>query len=240
MAQRGNSYPESPHLACLGATRGGLPREGVGSRGNSGAASTIRPGRRGQAAGRGRRDLHCACRGAAVGGLRSHDGFARDVCIDPRGSRSRFRWSGKEKTGRCASTARCRRLRPRTPARASTGWRRPRQARRRLPRGRQPQPAARHRMSPRRQSSRPKCVLRSRAFDGMAAAAEDHWLWQSIFAPAEIHVPVQAPHAAPGEAMLRVRLVANSSRPSILTTTSSSRSTAPRLQTKSGMASALV
>ena len=50
-------------------------------------------------------------------------------------------------------------------------------------------------------------------YDGMAAAAEDHWLWQSIFAPAEIHVPVQAPHAAPGEAMLRVRLVANSSAP---------------------------
>jgi hypothetical protein len=50
-------------------------------------------------------------------------------------------------------------------------------------------------------------------YDGMAAAAEDHWLWQSIFAPAEIHVPIQAPHAAAGEAILRVRLVANSSAP---------------------------
>ena len=50
-------------------------------------------------------------------------------------------------------------------------------------------------------------------YDGMAAAAEDHWLWQSIFAPAEIQAPVQAPHAAAGEAMLRVRLVANSSAP---------------------------
>ena len=50
-------------------------------------------------------------------------------------------------------------------------------------------------------------------YDGMAAAGEDHWLWQSIFAPAEIQAPVQAPHAAAGEATLRVRLVANSSAP---------------------------
>ena len=50
-------------------------------------------------------------------------------------------------------------------------------------------------------------------YDGMAAAAEDHWLWQSIFAPAEIQASVQAPHAAAGEATLRVRLVANSSAP---------------------------
>jgi hypothetical protein len=50
-------------------------------------------------------------------------------------------------------------------------------------------------------------------YDGMAAAGEDRWLWQSIFAPVEIQVPVQAPHAAAGEAMLRVRLVANSSAP---------------------------
>ena len=34
-----------------------------------------------------------------------------------------------------------------------------------------------------------------------------------IFAPAEIQVPVQAPHAAAGEATLRARLVANSSAP---------------------------
>ena len=50
-------------------------------------------------------------------------------------------------------------------------------------------------------------------YDGMAAADEDRWLWQSIFAPAEIQTPIQAPHAAAGEAMLRVRLVANSSAP---------------------------
>ena len=50
-------------------------------------------------------------------------------------------------------------------------------------------------------------------YDGMAAAGEDRWLWQSIFAPAEIQAPIQAPHAAAGEAMLRVRLVANSSAP---------------------------
>jgi hypothetical protein len=55
-------------------------------------------------------------------------------------------------------------------------------------------------------------------YDGMAAAGEDRWLWQTIFAPTEIQVPVQAPHApaphAPAaEATLRVRLVANSSAP---------------------------
>ena len=50
-------------------------------------------------------------------------------------------------------------------------------------------------------------------YDGMAAAAEDHWLWQSIFAPAEIQVSLQAPRATEGEATLRVRLVANSSAP---------------------------
>ena len=50
-------------------------------------------------------------------------------------------------------------------------------------------------------------------YDGMAAAGEDRWLWQSVFAPAEIQVPVRAPHAAVGEATLRVRLVANSSAP---------------------------
>ena len=50
-------------------------------------------------------------------------------------------------------------------------------------------------------------------YDGMAAAAEDRWLWQTIFAPSEIQVPIQAPHAAEGEAVLRVRLVANSSAP---------------------------
>ena len=50
-------------------------------------------------------------------------------------------------------------------------------------------------------------------YDGMAAAGEDRWLWQTIFAPSEIQVPIQAPHAAEGEAVLRVRLVANSSAP---------------------------
>jgi hypothetical protein len=50
-------------------------------------------------------------------------------------------------------------------------------------------------------------------YDAMAAVADDHWLWQSIFAPAEIQVPIQAPHAVAGEAMLRIRLVANSSAP---------------------------
>ncbi len=48
-------------------------------------------------------------------------------------------------------------------------------------------------------------------YDGMAAAGEDRWLWQTIFAPSEIQVLIQAPHAATGEATLRVRLVANSS-----------------------------
>ena len=48
-------------------------------------------------------------------------------------------------------------------------------------------------------------------YDAMAAAGEDRWLWQTIFAPAETQVPVQATHAAAGEAVLRVRLVANSS-----------------------------
>lgn len=50
-------------------------------------------------------------------------------------------------------------------------------------------------------------------YDGMAAAAEDMWLWRSIFAPAELQVPIQVPHAVDGEATLRVRLVANSSAP---------------------------
>ena len=50
-------------------------------------------------------------------------------------------------------------------------------------------------------------------YDGMAAAGDDRWLWQTIFAPTEIQVPIQAPHAAAGEAVLRVRLVANSSAP---------------------------
>jgi hypothetical protein len=48
-------------------------------------------------------------------------------------------------------------------------------------------------------------------YDGMAAPGDDRWLWQSIFAPAEIQAAIQAPHAAEGEATLRVRLVANSS-----------------------------
>jgi len=50
-------------------------------------------------------------------------------------------------------------------------------------------------------------------YDGMAAAGDDRWLWQSVFAPAEIQASVQAPHAVAGEATLRVRLVANSSAP---------------------------
>ena len=50
-------------------------------------------------------------------------------------------------------------------------------------------------------------------YDGMAAAGDDRWLWQPIFAPAEIQASVQAPHAAAGEATLRLRLVANSSAP---------------------------
>jgi hypothetical protein len=48
-------------------------------------------------------------------------------------------------------------------------------------------------------------------YDGMAAPGDDRWLWQSIFAPAETQASIQAPHAAEGEATLRVRLVANSS-----------------------------
>jgi hypothetical protein len=50
-------------------------------------------------------------------------------------------------------------------------------------------------------------------YDGMAAAGDDRWLWQPIFAPAEIQASLQAPHAAAGEATLRLRLVANSSAP---------------------------
>jgi hypothetical protein len=50
-------------------------------------------------------------------------------------------------------------------------------------------------------------------YDGMAATGEDRWLWQSIFAPAEIQVASQAPHAAEGAATFRARLVANSSAP---------------------------
>jgi hypothetical protein len=50
-------------------------------------------------------------------------------------------------------------------------------------------------------------------YDGMAADSEDRWLWQLIFAPAEIQVPIQAPHAAQAAATLRVRLIANSSAP---------------------------
>ncbi len=50
-------------------------------------------------------------------------------------------------------------------------------------------------------------------YDSMAAAGEDRWLWQTIFAPTAIQTPIQAPHAAEGEAVLRVRLVANSSAP---------------------------
>ena len=51
-------------------------------------------------------------------------------------------------------------------------------------------------------------------YDGMAAAAEDHWLWQSIFAPAEIQAPDPGAargrgrgHAAgpPGRQFLRAR-----------------------------------
>jgi len=48
-------------------------------------------------------------------------------------------------------------------------------------------------------------------YDGMAADSEDRWLWQLIFAPTEIQVPIPAPHAAQDSAMLRVRVVANSS-----------------------------
>ena len=50
-------------------------------------------------------------------------------------------------------------------------------------------------------------------YDSMAAAGDDRWLWQTIFAPTEIQVSIQAPHAATGEAVLQVRLVANSSAP---------------------------
>ena len=50
-------------------------------------------------------------------------------------------------------------------------------------------------------------------YDGTAAAGDDRWLWQSIFAPAEIQATIQAPQAAEGDATLRVRLVANSSAP---------------------------
>ena len=50
-------------------------------------------------------------------------------------------------------------------------------------------------------------------YDAMVAAGEDRWLWQTIFAPAEVQIPVPASQAAAGEAILRVRLVANSSAP---------------------------
>ena len=60
-------------------------------------------------------------------------------------------------------------------------------------------------------------------YDGMAAATEDHWLWQSIFAPAEIQVPVQAPHAARAKPYFGSAWSPIPPRPSILTTTSASR-----------------
>ena len=48
-------------------------------------------------------------------------------------------------------------------------------------------------------------------YHGADAAGGDLWLWQTLFAPAEIRVPIQAPRAVDGEATLRVRLVSTSS-----------------------------
>lgn len=56
-------------------------------------------------------------------------------------------------------------------------------------------------------------VEEQKQYDGMMAADEDRWLWQTIFAPTAIETPIQAPHAAEGEAQLRVRLLAYSSAP---------------------------
>ena len=155
-----------------------------------------------------------------------------------RGSRSCFRWSGKAKTRRCASTAGAGSDRVHRPERLLAGPGRGRGDRAGGDRRADGSPIRRccGRQRRRRVVTSTVRAEEQRHYDGMAAAAEDHWLWQSIFAPAEIQVSLQAPTRR------KVKLHSGSAwspippRPSNLTTTSSSRSTAPRLPTRSGIA----
>lgn len=48
-------------------------------------------------------------------------------------------------------------------------------------------------------------------YRGQAEAETDRWVWQSLFAPVTVTLPLQTPHVAAGEAVIRVRLVGTSS-----------------------------
>lgn len=50
-----------------------------------------------------------------------------------------------------------------------------------------------------------------RQYDSQADVIANRWVWQTIFAPADVQVPLSTPHPADGESLLRLRLVGNSS-----------------------------
>jgi hypothetical protein len=52
-----------------------------------------------------------------------------------------------------------------------------------------------------------------RQYYSQAEPIGDRWVWQTVFAPAEIQVPISTPHPADGESLLSLRLVGNSSAP---------------------------
>lgn len=56
-------------------------------------------------------------------------------------------------------------------------------------------------------------VKEQKLYRVQAEAAADRWVWQTLFAPVTVTLPLQAPHAAAGEAVVRVRVIGNSSAP---------------------------
>lgn len=56
-------------------------------------------------------------------------------------------------------------------------------------------------------------VEEERQYYSQATALDDRWVWQTIFAPAEIQASITAPHPAAGEASLRIRVLGYSSAP---------------------------
>lgn len=46
-----------------------------------------------------------------------------------------------------------------------------------------------------------------------ATVPADRWVWQTLFAPVTVTLPMQAPHAVAGETVVRARIIGNSSAP---------------------------
>ena len=56
-------------------------------------------------------------------------------------------------------------------------------------------------------------VEEQKLYNVQAEAITDRWTWQTLFAPVTVTLPLQVPHTAAGEGVIRVRVIGNSAAP---------------------------